>query len=365
MKRLYKTIIVFIIFLTSTTTGFSQNTIWKHMGRSSGTSDSNYIYNYERDLIGRIYYSRKNTGFNCAAPDKATSFSYKPNNSKGIGLGLSYRYLTLNLQFGLLGRDESKGTTSSFDFQTNLYKKQWVYDFVIQTYKGMYLTPKGYNTSDGSYYLRPDIRTTLVGGDFWRIMNSDRFSYRAVMTQNDWQIKSAGSLLLGGEIYYGITTGDKPLIPDSALKNYTPFQQGINKVKLFRVGPGIGYAYTLVLNKNFFLSGGITANYDFAYSKELSDTAQHGKIAMSPNLTYRIGIGYNNRRWNINASLVDNSVIARSATVAENYKIFNQSFRITVAYRYTPTHKLRKRVLSPVDENLDKVEQTIKGTSNK
>ncbi|MDR0792558.1 MAG: DUF4421 domain-containing protein [Chitinophagaceae bacterium] len=371
MKRFYNTIILSTTLLAgSATAGFAQKGMWRYLGKSTGQADSSYIYTYERDIIGRTYFSRKNTGFNIATPDNLSSFGYKPNNSQGIGLGVSYRYATVNMQFGLFGlnvfgRDPSKGKTSSFDFQTNLYKRQWIYDFVIQTYKGMYLTPKGNNTTDGSYYLRPDIRTTLVGGDFWRILNSDRFSYRAVMTQNDWQLKSAGSLLLGGEIYYGTTTADKHLVPDNDFKYYTPFQQGMNKVKFFRIGPGAGYAYTKTLGKNFFISGGITANYDFAYTKELFDTAQRGKFAISPNLTYRIGIGYNSRKWNINASLVDNSVIVHSATINENYKLFNQSFRITIARRFTPTHRMRKRILSPVDSLLNKVEDTIKGAPGK
>ncbi|MDR0794159.1 MAG: DUF4421 domain-containing protein [Chitinophagaceae bacterium] len=371
MIRFHKTIIITIILLVgSTTVDFAQKGFWKYLGTSTGDTDSSYVSVYEREVIGRTYFSRKNTGFTMATPENLSSFGYKPNNSQGIGLGVSYRYATVNMQFGLFGlnffgKDETKGKTNSFDFQTNIYKRQWVYDFVIQTYKGMYLTPKGNNTLDGSYYLRPDIRTTLVGGDFWRIMNSDRFSYRAVMTQNDWQIQSAGSLLLGSEIYYGTTTADKHLVPDNVFKYYSDFQQGMNKVKFFRIGPGAGYAYTKILGKNFFISGSITANYDFAYTKELSDTARYGKFSMSPNLLYRIAVGYNSRRWNFNASLLDNSVIVHSTAINENYKLFNQSFRITIAHRYTPTQKIRKRILSPVDTILNKVENTIKGTSGK
>lgn len=335
----------------------AQRSIWSYLGRSHDQRDSTYIDDYGNGITGRVYYTRENTGLTLRSP-ASPSFDYKPNNSKGIGLGLSYRYLTLNLSFKLLGTDQSKGKTNSLSLQTSLYKEQWVYDFVYQHFKGMYLAPRDIYETEGSYYLRPDVRSTLVGGDFWRILNADRFSYRSVMTQNEWQLKSAGSLLLGGEMYYGSAKADSALVPEPLAGGYP--QAGVDNIHFFRAGLGIGYAYTLVFKKHFFISGGVTGILDYATTREARGADAKGVNAVSPNLSYRLSIGYNNRRYNINGSMLNNSVPAHSAFSGKNYNLFDQQFRITIARRFSVGHKARKMILDPVDEQLDKVEDKVK-----
>lgn len=335
----------------------AQRSIWSYLGRSHDQRDSTYIVDYGNDITGRIYYTRENTGLTLRAADKP-SFDYKPNNSKGLGLGISYRYLTLNLSFKLLGTDQKKGKTSSLSLQTSLYKEQWIYDFVYQHFKGMYLAPKDVYNMNGDYYLRPDVRSTLVGGDFWRIMNSDRFSYRSVMTQNEWQMKSAGTLLLGGELYYGNSSGDSALVPQQLAAQYP--QAGVDKIRFFRIGAGIGYAYTYVFKKNFFVSGGLTGIVDYATTREFKNEDFEGVNAVSPNLSYRLSIGYNSRLYNINASMFNNSVPAHSALSNKNYNLFDQQFRITLARRFSVGHKMRSKILNPVDKQMDKMEDKVK-----
>lgn len=340
----------------------AQSSFWEHLGKSHDQRDSTYIREYGQDITGRIYYTRQNTGLTVRAPGQP-SFDYKPNNSKGLGLGVSYRYLTLNLSFKVLGTDQSKGKTHSLSLQTSLYKEQWVYDFVYQHFRGMYLSPEDVYSVANNYYLRPDVRSTLVGGDFWRILNSDRFSYRSVMTQNEWQMKSAGTLLLGGELYYGNSKADSALVPGALAAVYP--QSDVDKIRFFRIGAGVGYAYTYVFKKNFFISGGLTTILDYATTREYQGQGYEGINAVSPNLSYRLSIGYNNRRTNINASLFNNSVPAHSALSGKNYNLFDQQFRITIARRFRVGHKVRRKILNPVDKQLDKVEDKVKKLQGK
>ncbi len=100
-----------------------------------------------------------------------------------------------------------------------------------------------------NYYLRPDIKRDVIGISAFRVANANKFSYRAAITQNEWQTKSAGSLLYGGEIYYGQVKGDSAIVHNKVSNNFE--QAGLNKINFISVGPGIGYAYTLVIHKNF------------------------------------------------------------------------------------------------------------------
>lgn len=359
-RRVVYLCILYASFLLIYETAAAQNHFWRKFGTSTGQMDSLYIADYDRLIVGRIYYSRTNTGLEFRAPG-TRSFNYKPNNSKGIGLGVSYRYVTLNFAFGVLGRDNNKGKTHTLSLQTSLYKHQWVYDFVIQHYKGMYFTPKDVYSVNDNYYLRPDVGTTVIGGDFWRILNSDKFSYRAVMTQNDWQLKPAGSLLLGGEIYYGGIAGDSVLVPVAIAAGFP--QSEVHKAFSLRIGPGIGYAYTYVFKKNWFASAGVTESLDFVMGKEYTTGTSKAVSSFSPNLNYRVGVGYNSDRWNINASIFNNSQYLKSY-YAHNYKLFSQVFRITIARRFIPNHRVRKMFLNKVDTQLDSVQLKVDRTIN-
>jgi len=341
----------------------AQSAPWKYLGKSTGNMDSTYISTYERLVTARVYYSRTNTGVRFTGADNHT-FSYMPNNSKALGIGVSYRYVTVNIALGLLGRDPTKGRTHSFSLQPSLYKHQWMYDFVIQHYEGMYLTPQNVYSMSNSFYLRPDIATTLVGMDFWRIMNSDKFSYRAAMTQNDWQLKSAGSLLLGGEAHFGNIAGDSALTPQAIATDFP--QNQVYRATSFYIGPGIGYAYNFVFKKNFYVSAGITENFDFIFGKEYARAPAVDKnvATISFNLNYRLAVGFNDKNWNISASMYNSSQTLKSY-YSQDYRQFSQNYRITIARRINPGHKTRKIFLNDLDKGLngvqDKVNKTVNG----
>jgi hypothetical protein len=74
------------------------------------------------------------------------------------------------------------------DLQGHFYARKWNIDLLGEFYKGYYLTPKGLVAPYGEqYYLRPDIRLSLIGFAFYRATNDKKFSYQAGLLQNEWQ----------------------------------------------------------------------------------------------------------------------------------------------------------------------------------
>ena len=102
-----------------------------------------------------------------------------------------------------------------------------------------------------------------MGVAFYRCLNDKHFSYQAGLLQNEWQKKSTGSVLLGGEIYYGAIHGDSSLVP--TVQDTAFSARAIYKFHFFSLGPGIGYEYTLVIKEHFFLPGSATINVAFRY----------------------------------------------------------------------------------------------------
>jgi hypothetical protein len=139
--------------------------------------------------------------------------------------------------------------------------------------------------------VRPDLGLSLVGLAFYRQLNQRKFSYQAGLLQNEWQKKSAGSILFGGEIYYGAIYGDSSLAP--ALIDPGINTLGVDKFHFFCFGPGFGYGYTFVYKEHMFLLASATANLAFRYSTEISTSLNHKAsiFGFKPNYLLHAGLG--------------------------------------------------------------------------
>jgi hypothetical protein len=123
--------------------------------------------------------------------------------------------------------------------------------FIGIRHKGLHIYPKGYTYGNSNeFYYRPDATMILTGIGIYRVTNTDRFSYNAAMIQSEWQQKSAGTFLYGGEVYYGSLNGDSSLIP--TIKETSFWEAGINKLHFVNFGVGAGYGYTFVVSRHFF-----------------------------------------------------------------------------------------------------------------
>ena len=294
--------------------------------------DSGYYITYPDKLMLRLYLSQKFAPFTISASNNNKDLNYKTNSKLNLGVGATYRSLTLNLSYGFkfLNKDKGKGTTKGLDFQFHLYPRKWAIDVLGTFLKGYYLDPKDNNGLNLiNYYQRPDFKRDVIGFSVFRVPNTGKFSYRAALTQNDWQTKSAGSLLYGGEAYYGIIKGDSALVPNEVINNFP--QAGINKINFFSIGPGIGYAYTLVIDKNFFITGSAIGSLDVNFSTEERTGDKKKKVSLIPGGVYKGAIGYNSSNWSISANITGNALYTGSASSSKEYFLPTGNLRLIVA----------------------------------
>lgn len=316
--------------------------------RTSIDNDPYYI-TFEEQITTRLYLAKKYTSLIMKAAPEIQSLRYRPNSLTTMGISGSYKALSLSFGkgFGFLNPNkEEKGKTRSFDFGSHIYTRDWVTDIYAQFYKGYYLSLGGpAGTADKNYYKRPDIKVNLLGASLYRLLNGERLSYRAGFLQNEWQKKSAGSALLGAEIYYGTMKGDSALVP-SHISSYYP-QQGIQRVRLLELGPGAGYAYTAVWEENLFLTGSLTINADISMVKEVTATGAANRTSVSPNATLRAVAGYNSDEWAATISWLHNATNAKGRSSNYEYGIKTGEFKITLAKRFAPGNKLKGK-LDPI-----------------
>lgn len=281
---------------------------------------------------------------NIAGGDSVSNLRFRPNSNLAVGIGATYGWLTLNASVALdflNPGDNDKGETKNIDLQAHLYGKKMNIDFFGQYYSGFYLFPKGTAaSSENTWYVRPDIKLFQLGVSAYYILNWRKFSSRAAFLQNEWQTRSAGSFLLGAELYYGRSYADSAFVP-TVLANNFKRAADIREMRYGDVGVGAGYAYTLVIAKNWFATGSLTGSISLDMMKEWAENDGTFKnVSFRPNYAYKFGIGYNSRQFTTSVSWVNNTIETRGNR--GSYSFLTGNARLHVAYRFHTTAKIRK-----------------------
>ncbi len=307
--------------------------------------DTSYYQVYPKMLTTRFYFSRKYTDFKIRSDGKTDDLGYRSNTTLNMGVGVTYQKFSLNLAygFGFLNPDLGQGKTKYLDLQGHFYPGRWSIDWLGQFYKGYYLEPKGYVApAFDNYYVRPDINVNLFGLAAYRVINNNKFSYRAAIIQDGWQKKSAGSFLLGGEIHYGKIKADSAFVPHNVENEFA--QAGTDELRYFSFGPGAGYAYTLVFQHHFFLTGSLTSNLNLEFTTENSPGNNSHNFYLNPSAIFRLAAGYNSSIWNISANWVGNKLPVRGETSTNNYLLETGNYRLILSKKIMPGPKLRKQL---------------------
>ncbi|HEX7847024.1 MAG TPA: DUF4421 domain-containing protein [Chitinophagaceae bacterium] len=314
-----KSIALLVLFIACSVVAFAQH-------------DSSYYETFRDKLTARVYVSQKFLKFSIPASGEATDAEYKANTNMNLGVGVTWHNISANIFYGVkfLNKDDEKGETKGLDLQFHVYPKKWAIDLLALFPKGYYMYPKGYASSNGnSYYYRPDLRLSYAGLSVLRVPNKEKFSYRAAIVQNEWQKKSAGSLLYGGEIYYGRMKGDSSMIPKKIEGSFA--QAGMNQFNFISFGPCLGYAYTLVIDKHFFVSASVAGSLDINLSTEKTGDESRKKTSVSPAAVYKGAIGYNSSNWSLTANACGNALLIKGSASPKNYFIPAGVYRIALA----------------------------------
>src|SRR5690554_170807 len=204
------------------------------------SQDTAYYQTFPEHITSRLYFSRKYTSLKIQDKLTGKDYLYMPNTTLNMGVGATYKMLTLNLAygFGFLNPEEGKGETKYLDAQAHIYPRKMVVDLFLQFYKGYYLTD-GLGASPGENYLtRPDMKVQKVGASVQYVFNHGRFSYRAAFLQNEWQKKSAGTFLLGAVMYGGMAQEDSNLIHNLLIDNSA---RNFETIRFFELGLNARY----------------------------------------------------------------------------------------------------------------------------
>ncbi|HEY3405863.1 MAG TPA: DUF4421 domain-containing protein [Ohtaekwangia sp.] len=295
--------------------------------------DSSYYISHDHKLAGRFFFSQKYTAFRFYDRTDKVTLNYLPNTTLNMGIGGTYKWATLNLAFGFpfLNPNQKKGDTKYLDLQCHLYGRRFVIDAFGQFYSGFYLRNKSLRDVNGDYYDRPDIKINQIGVSAQYMLNYKRFSYRAGFLQNEWQKKSAGTVLVGLHFVLGRGEADSTLIP-SAISN-VPTEPQRQELLFIDMGPSIGYAYTLVIDKHFFIMGSATAILT-AGRTQITGAETERSSTFLPNFSVKAFAGYNSKEWAISATWTNDTVIISANENDQTFSLSTGNVRLNFVKRF-------------------------------
>lgn len=313
--------------------------------RPGSAFDSSYYQTFPKKLTVRAFVSRKYNRLLVSEP--GGTLAYRPNTPPNIGLGATYRFITINLSAGLGFFDPSeKGKTHYFDFQSHLYWRVVTVDIFGQFYRGYYISPKSLDREQDTSYVRPDIKVNLMGIAGNYVFNFRRFSYRSSLIGDEWQQRSAGSLLAGWAMYYGTILGDSAIAPKSITRDST---KDIHGAHFFEMGPSVGYVYTFVFKKHYFLTANAGIQAALGYTREYGNGI-FDRVGVTPNIAYRVAAGYNGNVWGVNASWVNNQVAILGVNANEAYRVKSGIYQLTVSRHFNLRASVRKKMNAVQDK---------------
>jgi len=298
--------------------------------------DTTYYETFPQKTTVRLYLSKKYVHLNFPSNGSTDDLEYKANPKLNLGAGITIKNISINLfnGFSFLNKNsDEKGKTKGFNFQVHLYPRKWAIDLLYVSPKGYHLEPAGMaGVPPGIYYYREDVKTTFFGISAYQVPNKERFSYRAALLQTEWQKRSAGSIIYGGEFHHGTVQGDSALIPAFYSSKFP--QSGINKINVLSFGPGAGYAYTLVMAQHFFITGSVVINLDVNFIREEDEVRKEKNVSLNPSNVFKAAAGYNGKKWNISANWTGSSISMQGSLTPDNYKFSSGNVRLVVAHKF-------------------------------
>ncbi len=327
------TILLLFIFTQSSFAQFDFRSIF------TGEVDTLYYDELPNHFTAKFFTNRKFSDFSFDDNLLSNHLEYNSNTNSAVGFGMSYKWLGVNLGYAFGDANESTyGKTKRFDFQTHVHLRKLTFGFYTSRYQGYYLENSYDMINDWpqfTYYIRGDIKKTTVGLSASYVFNSKKYSNRATFLQNEWQKKSAGSLITGFSVFYDKISADSSFVP-SEIKE-PDFYRGEHwdGTSYFGLGANVGYVFTWVVAQHFFLnlglSGGLATGRHTYYPV---DESKIHKFRANLNLISSSGFGYNSERFYVGFSYA--SIMSTLNTPIEQTSMNFSSGRsmFVMAYRF-------------------------------
>jgi len=259
--------------------------------------ESDYVQDFSHKINTKIGVDTKSFSYKVTNSVTNEKFDLKPNESVRLAASMHYRFIGVTVGFSpnFLNNNEDeklKGESDINSIQLRLFIKRFIQEFGYNKIEGFYVD----NTVDfdanwvkgtDPYIQLKSLNVKRFGGKTSFVWNKN-FSFKALLMQNQKQIKSAGSFVPSISYYYysELNNPNKELIS----LDETAFDLNIAG----------GYIHNFVFGneQNFFASLGLSPGFGVKFAKNIQED-EFG-VLQEKKETYtnfifegRLNLGYN------------------------------------------------------------------------
>jgi len=321
-------------------------------------TDTDYVRLFPETFTVRTYLSEKFARFNLHDNRTGQDINYLPNVLTSLGVGVTLRGIGLNFSTRLpiqQTREEDYGRTRRYDLQIHRYRRKLAADIYLQRYKGFHLEDNSLVTrNDGptTYPYFPNMRQLRFGATILHMPNGEHYSMRSALNQQEWQVRSAGSLLIGGSAYTQFihNKGGLDVLPPNYRYPGSFGGRGIMQIENYSLGFNIGYGYNYVFRgSHWFLGAALDGGAGPAYSRvKTMDGQWETDFALNMTANVRLQGGYNSEKWFFGAFTIVHADRYGLPMDETNVTTAQGIARIVVARRFQP-FKLGRKPAKPTE----------------
>ena len=309
-----------------------------------------YIRNFHNQLNIRFEISNEKQDYitTMLGPEARIS----PNLKFRYALGINYKYISfrIGLRSGVSKDSKNeKGDSDHFRLKMKLLFTNWSHRLEYNYVKGYYIKnsedfTRNYNSVSNNVQM-PDMKTNIFSGTTAYKFNK-HYSIRAIESQTEIQLKSAGSFIPSLDYwYYTISDTQRYIAPDGSEVIRDEFHKynGINTVI------NAGYYYTYIYRKNWYLHAYAAPGAGIDFYKVTTTTPESRFSNKDKSLVFSIqsgaAIGYNNERFYGGLDYNNRHTYENYTPEQFQFNTSRNTFHIFIGYRFRPP----KQVTNSVD----------------
>lgn len=251
-------------------------------------------------ITARVFFINTSNSLVIKDNDFGIDYDLIPNKQDRIGGSVAFRSIVLSYSFAPNFISENQDNEGSKLFNLNLrtFFGQWMQTINFYQQRGFSLDVPQIELS--SYF--PRIKSLKIGGSTSYILNKN-FSYRAIVSQDEKQVKSAGSFIPSLVYYYS----KFDIIDEEVDEDFFSYDLAFAP----------SYIYNWVIGKNLLISAGGSAGIGVNHS----ETENVSLTTLLTELNFRGSVVYDKNNLYAGAHysyLVLNHNIDRSSYVKDN-----------------------------------------------
>ncbi len=246
--------------------------------------DSNYLQVAHASWSIRTFGTFKMQGALLRSRQSKTRLVYAPIALYSVGVGITYKYLTVDFGFNPFSLSEVEN--SRLALAATLTMPRSILDFSLHEYRGYRLRSHDVEADE-----RADIKHMVISVNHQHLFNLTRVNIMKVLQGGSEVKKGATSFSLGAFVDYHRLRADSTLVPPELRDDFNDYGL-IDRTQFFEVGVLVGFAQVVKLPKRLFFLLSATPGFGVNIGQVEAEDLSYKPEPWVLKTIVKAGIGY-------------------------------------------------------------------------